>query len=438
MRKTLKLAKREYLAAVRTKGFIIALVIVPIMMSGSGITMALLKDRVDTKDQRIAVVDRSGILASALLDAAEKRNQEETIDQETGRKMRPAFLLEALAPNDADPDGQRLELSERVRRGDLHAFLEIGPDVGKPETGPARAQIAYYAQGAALDETRNWLAFPINNHLRKIRLRELGIAGEAAEGLFRWFPVEGLGLVSRDETTGEIREARRSHEAEAVLVPIILPMIMFMMMMMSAVPQLGAVTEEKGQRIAEVILGSVKPFQFMMGKVLGGVATSLTAIAVYAVVGAVIVRHLDLGEFVPMGVLPWFLAYLVLAMLMLGALFSALGSACNDSREAQSLTFPGMLPVMIPMFVMMPVIQHPLTPFATWMSLIPPFTPMLMLIRLGTQQSIPAWQPWLGLGLVLLTTIAAIWAGGRLFRVAILMQGTPPKLGNLMRWAVRG
>jgi ABC-2 type transport system permease protein len=88
--------------------------------------------------------------------------------------------------------------------------------------------------------------------------------------------------------------------------------------------------------------------------------------------------------------------------------------------------------------VMMPIIQHPLTPFATWMSLIPPFTPMVMLMRLGTQQSIPAWQPWLGLVLVLLTTIGAIWAGGRIFRVAILMQGAPPKLGNLMRWAVRG
>jgi ABC-2 type transport system permease protein len=438
MRKILKLTKREYLAAVRTKGFIISLVIVPIMMSGSGIAMAFLNDRVDTKDQKIAIVDRSGNLAAALLDAAEKRNQEETVDQETGRKMRPAFLLETIAPNDADPDGQRLELSERVRRGDLHAFLEIGPDLGRPDADPARSRIAYYAQAAALDETRNWLAVPINNQLRQIRLQELGIADQAAQGLFRWFPVEGLGLVTRDEATGEIREARRSGEAEAVLVPIVLPMIMFMMMLMSAVPQLGSVVEEKGQRIAEVILGSVRPFQFMMGKVLGGVATSLTAIAVYAVVAAVIVRHLDLGEFVPVTVLPWFLAYLVLAILMLGAVFSALGSACNDSREAQSLTFPGMLPVMIPVFVMMPIIQHPLTPFATWMSLIPPFTPMVMLMRLGTQQSIPAWQPWLGLVLVLLTTIGAIWAGGRIFRVAILMQGAPPKLGNLMRWAVRG
>ncbi len=438
MRKILKLTKREYLAAVRTKGFLITLIIVPLMMSGSGLAMAFLKDRVDTTDKRIAIVDRSGAMGAALLQAAEQHNRNEAVDPKTGKRVKPAYLLESIAPDDADPMHQRLALSERVREGELHAFLEIGPDVYKPGADSARAAVAYYAEGSALDEVRAWMAYPINNELRRAHLKELGIADEAAESLFRWVPVEGLGLVTRDETTGEVRAARRAGEAEAVLVPIMFPMIMFMMVMMGALTQLNAVTEEKAQRIAEVLLGSVKPFQFMMGKVLGGVLVSLTALALYALVGAVLVNRLDLGAFVPYGVLPWFLAFTVLAILMLGAIYSALGSACNDSKEAQSLAFPSMIPVMIPLFVMMPIVQHPLAPLATWLSLIPIFTPMVMVLRLGTQQSIPAWQPWLGLGLVLLTAIGAVWAGGRIFRVAILMQGTPPKLGNLMRWAIKG
>jgi ABC-2 type transport system permease protein len=215
-------------------------------------------------------------------------------------------------------------------------------------------------------------------------------------------------------------------------------MLMFMMIMMGALPLVSSVQEEKSQRIAEVLLGSMKPFQFMMGKVLGGVAVTLTGIAVYLVGGVVTLRLLDLGKYVPYEVLPWFLVFMTLAIFMLGAVYAALGSMCNDVKEASSVTFPGMIPVMIPMFVMMPILFDPQSAFATWLSLIPPFTPMVMVLRLASPQTIPMWQPWLGLSLVILTTILMIWAGGRVFRIAILMQGTPPSLGNLLRWAVRG
>jgi ABC-2 type transport system permease protein len=97
-----------------------------------------------------------------------------------------------------------------------------------------------------------------------------------------------------------------------------------------------------------------------------------------------------------------------------------------------------MLPVFLPMFLAMPMLQEPMSPFATWMSLIPPFTPMLMLLRKAGPQGIPAWQPWVGLVGVLLVTMFSVWLGGRIFRVGILMQGGPPKLGKLIRWAFRG
>ena len=96
------------------------------------------------------------------------------------------------------------------------------------------------------------------------------------------------------------------------------------------------------------------------------------------------------------------------------------------------------LTTVIPMFVMMPVLKEPQSAFATWMSLLPPFTPFLMLLRQSTPTGVPVWQPWVGLLGVLSFTMLYVWAGGRIFRIAILMQGTPPKLTNIIRWALRG
>ncbi|MFH1845035.1 MAG: hypothetical protein ABIF77_17740, partial [bacterium] len=79
-----------------------------------------------------------------------------------------------------------------------------------------------------------------------------------------------------------------------------------------------------------------------------------------------------------------------------------------------------------------------LSGFATGMSLIPPLTPMMMLLRQSSPVELPAWQPWVGLLGVVLYTVLCVWAGGRIFRVGISMQGATPKLGNILKWAVKG
>ncbi len=437
MRKTLRLARRDYLASVRTKGFLIGILVFPLMMGGSAIGMLLLKDHVDTKDKRVAVIDRSGAVAPTLIAAAEERNRTAVQDPKTSKKIKPAYLLEVVAPADGEPNAQRLALSEQVRAGSLHGFLEIGPDVLRPGADPERARVAYYAKNAALDEVREWMGMPINQYLRRTRLMDAGMDAATVEGMMRWTQIESLGLVSVD-AAGRVQEARRAGEAEAILVPFGLMMIMFMMIMMGAIPQLQSVMEEKTQRIAEVLLGSIQPFQFMMGKVIAGLGVTLTASSVYVIGGILAARRFGVAEYVPYAILPWFFAYMLLAIAMLGSMLAALGAACNDPKEAQAITMPAMMPVMIPMFIAMPVLQQPNTTFATVMSLVPPFTPMLMLLRQSAPGGVPGWQPWVGLAGVILCTLLAVWAGGRIFRVGILTQGSAPKLGSLVRWAVKG
>jgi len=436
MRKIFKLAKREYLAAVKTKGFIIGLIVFPIMMSGSGIGIALLKDRGDTTDQRIAVIDHSGMVLPILVEAVTERNVA-IVDPESGKKTSPSFIIESVEPG-PDATAQGLELSDRVRNGQLQAFVVIGPDVLYPGQDHERSRITYHSENSVMDEARRWISNPINNFLRRSRAIAAGASEESVDELFRWISVEGLSLVTVDESTGEVEQASSSNEVKSLLVPVVLVMLMWMMFMMSALPQLSAVMEEKGQRIAEVMLGSVTPFQFMLGKVLGGVGVSLTGILVYVLGGVLVINKLGYQDYIPYDTLPWFFCFLIMAITMYGSTFAALGSACNDAKEAQSLTFPAMMPMMVPMFILMPILQQPQAQFATILSLIPPFTPMIMIMRLASPISVPAWQPWVGLILVAISAIFAVWAGGRLFRVAILMQGTPPKIGNLLRWIIKG
>lgn len=438
MSKVLRIAKREYLAIVRTKGFVIGLVLAPVVLGGSAIAMALLEGHVDTRDRLLAVVDRSGVVAEALVAAAEARSAHAVYDEETGEKVAPAYVIEVMEPNDLDPQAQRFELSNRVRSGRLHAFIEIGSGVLHPRTDTAAARVAYYAENAAMDGIRRWAERPINERLRWVRLSETGIEISAVPDMFDWVAAGPMALVSVDPETGDVRGGRRTSEIEALAVPLVLPMLMFLMIMMGAVPLLNAVVEEKSQRIAEVVLGSAQPWQFMAGKVFGGVAVSLTGSAFYIVGGVIALQHFGLSEHIPYRILPWFVAYMLMAIVMLGSVYLAFGSACNDAQEAQSLMLPAMLPVMIPMFVMIPVLREPDSLFATLFSLVPPFTPMLMLIRMAVREGVPLWQQWFGLAGMLAAAAVAVWAAGRIFRIALLMQGVPPKLGNLVRWAFRG
>jgi ABC-2 type transport system permease protein len=438
MHKILRFVKREYLAAVKTKGFIIMLLLMPVLMGGSGIAMYLLRGQVDTTDKRVAMIDRSGLVAEMVVKAAEDRNDAIVFDKETGKKVQPAYVFEVIEPNDTDPRAQRLELSDRIREGNLHAFFEVGPNVLNPTGEQNEYRITYHGKNAAVDNIRNWLNNTINPYLRKMRLSKAGVDESKADEIMAWLQVEAMGLVSLDEATGEIKEARKTGEAEAILVPAILFFLMFMLVMMGAMPLLQSTMEEKTQRIAEVLLGSLQPHQFMAGKVLGGLLVSLTGAAVYVAGGVLFMGRLGLAEFIPFHVIPWFFAFLVLEIVMVGSILAALGAACNDPKDAQNLTFPAMFPVFFPMFIFMPVLQEPTSAFATWLSMVPLFTPMLMLIRKAAPVGIPFWQPWVGLIGVLLFTVFIVWVGGRVFRVGILMQGGAPKLSNLLKWAFRG
>jgi len=439
MRKMIVVAVREYQAAVRTKAFIVSLVLMPVMMGGSVLVQDLMRDKVDTKDKRVAVVDQSGKLFDAIAEAAKARN-ETTIfaeSDEAQKQIQPRYLFEKVESSTDDPSQTTLELSDRVRALDLFAFVTIGPDVVDPAAEPAHAAVQYFSNSPTYDDIEEWLRGPLNGHIQKLRLKAAKLDPRVVEEATRQVSIANLGLVTVD-AAGKIASAEATNKVANFFVPMGLMMLMFMIIMIGASPLIQSVLEEKMQRIAEVLLGSIPPFQLMMGKLMGMVGVSLTIATVYMVGAYLALRQADYGRFFPAHVVWWFAVFLALAVLMYGALFIAVGAAVSDLKEAQSLTTPVMLLVVAPMFVWMNVVREPTSNFSLIVSLFPPATPMLMLIRQAVPPGIPTWQPALGILLVLLTTIACVFAAGRIFRVGILMQGKGAKVGEMMRWVFRG
>jgi len=438
MHKIWTLFKREYRAAVRTKSFIISLLLVPIMMGGGFVAMVIMEKNKDTDDKKFVVIDYSGLMVDPMNKALETRNNEEIFNSKTGEKIDAAYDVEFMAPDTQDHEAQILALSNRVESQELYAFMEIGPDILHPAGENKQAYLKYYSQHSFNDQVRYWFQNVVNKSVQQIRAAELNLDEAQAKDLLYYINVEGMGLASVDKKTGEQQSAEKTNELQTFLVPYVLLILMFMLVMMSAIPQLSSVMEEKNEKIAEVLLGTITPFQFMMGKVLGGIGVSLTTAAIYVAAGVFTLNYIGMESLIPTDVLPWFFIFTVLFVLMVGSGMAALGATCNDNKDAQSLTFPGILPAIIPMFLIAPIIADPTGPMATTMALIPPFTPTLMVMRMASSVTIPIWEPIVGLVGVILYTTFTVWIGARIFRTAILIQGQKPTLATLYKYAFKG
>lgn len=441
LRRILRIARRDYVAAVFTKGFIIGLVLAPVMMLAGLIAIPVMQ-HVETPDRHLLIIDHSHSLRQAITEAAlaHNGNTPGTNPGATNPQPRsgPAFHLQFEAPRTNQLEAQRLDLADRVRAGSLHAFVEIDPHVLRPRDESRDARIRYYSKSSVLDETRGWIEQTVNRELRRRRLLEAGLDPVHVASLTGSIPLEALTLPSRDRTTGHVQAARKEDPAASLAIPFAGVILQMLLVMMGCMPLLQGVLEEKSQRIAEVLLGCASPGELMAGKLLGGLAVTLTAMAFYFGSGLLTLAALAKSLPLPLAVLPWFILFSIIAVLMNGALALALGSACSDLKDAQHLQLPVMIPVLVPVILMLPVLKEPNSFFATVFSLIPPFTPLAMVLRLGSPAGTPAWQPWLGLLGSLLWTLATLWLAGRIFRVGLLAQGKTPRLRELLRWGLRG
>jgi ABC-2 type transport system permease protein len=441
MRKIIVVAAREYKAAVKTKAFMVSLLLMPILWVGSIVIQVAMKDKVDITDKRVAVVDYTGKLFDSLVEASEQRNTTDIYDPlRPERQIKPKFVFEKFDPLSDDPSKTGLILSDRIRKnepGDVMAFVIIGPHAIEGQADAAEAPINYHSNSPTYDDVQKWISGPLNDKIRSLRLASANLDPSVVASVISSSRVGNLGLLSLDES-GQIKKAEETNELANMFLPLGMMMLMLMVIMIGATPLMHSVIEEKTLRIAEVLLGSAKPFELMMGKLLGMVGVSLTVTTVYLIGVYFALRQAHYDQYFPSQVIWWFVMYLVLAVLMYGSIFIAVGAAVSDLKESQNFITPVMLVAFAPMFVWLNVVREPNSSFSTAMSLIPTATPMLMIVRQVVPPGIPSWQPALGAVLVLLTTTAFVFAAGRIFRVGILIQGKGARVSDMLRWLIRG
>jgi ABC-2 type transport system permease protein len=183
-----------------------------------------------------------------------------------------------------------------------------------------------------------------------------------------------------------------------------------------------------------VLLGSVSPFQLLLGKLLGVVGVALLLTFVYFAGGTYLMVSLGRADIINPALMLWFIVFVICAALMFGSIFLALGSACSDLKDAQSMLQPAMILVLLAYLGSFIVIRAPDSNLAVGMSFFPTITPFAMMLRIAMPPGPPMWQVVLSVALLLAVTAGVVWAAGRIFRVGLLMQGKAPNLPELMKW----
>jgi ABC-2 type transport system permease protein len=430
MSRTLTVAASEFLTLVRTKAFLIGVLAMPIFMGGTIVFQRAMEQRADTTERRFAVVDRTGALLPVVAAAVEQWNARATA--ENGALRAPRFVAVAVDPAGAEPEALRLSLSEQVRSEALFAFVEIPETVLDASADPP-AKVQYHSNHPSYDTLRRFVDAAVGRAVIAVRFRAASLDPVMVERLTRLPVVENLGLFDRD-ASGALVEARPIDRLRAIALPAIFMALMFLVVMSSSPPLLNSVMEEKMSRISEVLISSITPFQLMMGKLLGSTAVSLLLAVIYVVGAHQTARYWGYGDAVTPAMFAWFAVFLVAAVLLFGSVFIAIGAACTDIKDAQGMMTPAMLVMLLPIFTWTVVLRAPDSPLAVGLSLFPPATPFLMILRIALQPAPPAWQILLSLALVLLTVVAAVWAAGKVFRTGILMHGKSATLREMIRW----
>ena len=439
MPKFLAVARAEYLQAVRSKAFIIGVLLMPVLMGGSIIIQVAFKDKVDLDDRRCAVVDPTGEVFEPLQEQVALRNEQaiwEETDSGEKKQTKPKFVLEKYEP---EPEVRvDVELSKRVKAGDLFAFLTIGEQVFDGADGTADApdhQLAYYTETPTYNDLPRWLGGAINDQIRERRYQEAQLDLQLIERLDRKAPMNTFGLAT-ERADGTVEEAERDNDIRTFAVPAISMFVLFILIFSSAPAMMNQVIEEKMQRISEVLVSAVSPFQLMFGKLLGTVMVSMTLAVLYLGSAFWATHHYGLAELVPPILYLWIPLFLTLALFMYGSIFSALGSACSELRDAQSMMMPAMLLVMIPLFAWTIVLEDPNGSVATALTLWPTSTPLILLLRVAAPPGPPLWELVAGLLGCLAATVGIVAISGKIFRIGVLSQGQTPSMRQLLSWVL--
>lgn len=418
--KTLVLARREYLVRVKTKGFWIALLALPLFMAALMVLPALVVSQARA-ELDLVLVDATGRVGAAMAADLVER-------QEAGRTMTDVDVTVVGAA--ADREAQAAELDRRLVAEEIDAWIPLD------EESLAAGRVEYRARSVSNTLTQRVLERSLSAQVREIRLLEAG-----------YDPAE-VGSLVEDVTLATVKVSERGSRAEAgeagFILAYVLFFLLYLVLMIWGQQVLQGVLEEKTSRVVEVIAAAARPVDLMMGKLLGIGAAALTQFAVWmataaaltapGVVGALALVPDEVGlPEIRIAQVLWVVVFFVLGFFVYSTMFAAVGAAFDNLQDAQQMAFVPTFSIVLPMFFMFAVINDSSSTLAVVVSLIPLMTPILMPLRIAVEMP-PWWQLALAVVLTSGFVVLMVVLAARIYRVGILMYGKKPTLKEMWRW----
>jgi ABC-2 type transport system permease protein len=446
MRKLLTVIKREYVQRVRTKFFVIATVLGPVMMLLFTVVPAYLAGIKAGGPTRVAVVDESGKLYERFRDALTlERGEDEEESQQSSptsqvnsnqqdRMKRTAqfseqgFALERVEPNGKSLENIKRELNERVLKEQLDAYVVIPKDIltnGKAE---------FYGRNTGDIFTRETVAGRLSSAVRDLRLAEEHVPANVVKELNRRVTLSSTKVSARGEETDS---------GGGFFVVFAFGFIIYLTTLLYGQMILAAVIEEKETRIAEVLFSSIRAFPLMMGKLIGVSLVALTQLGIwglafllFALYGAGMLSAQGVPislPHIPAMMFVYFVLYFLLGYFLYATIYALVGSMVTTTQEGGQLALPVVLLLVASIWLAFPVIRSPNSSLAFWASMFPFFAPITMLVRIVTETP-PVWQIALSLAIGFATVVGLIWLASRIYRVGMLMTGKRASIPEVWRW----
>ncbi len=412
------IVRREYLERIRTRAFWVSTLLVPLFMGAMMVIPAWLAER-GGGEFTVAVLDLSGRFAAPVKSEVEKRLA--SSDEKLSIHL-------AIVDPGPDPEATRERLKGDVQAGSYDGLLVLPaglPDEGEPE---------YLAPNVAAFKLLMILERSVNDALVADRLTRAGLDPEKVSDLTRRVDLKTYKLGKKGEETRD--------EGQGFLLSYGFMLIIYMSVLMYGIYVMRGVLEEKTNRIVEVVIATVKPFELMLGKILGIGAVGLTQFSLWGLALAAITAPgamaalgfagVELPSLPPL-LLVFFVVFFVLGFLLYGTLYAGIGAAFDTEQEAQNFQTLVTLMLVVPLVLMVQILNQPDGTLSVVLSLVPFFAPMLMFLRM-TLTPVPAWQLAAAVAGLLAAIVACAWVVGKIYRVGILMHGSKPTFKDMVRW----
>ena len=428
---------REFRERVMKKSFIISTILTPLLMVGIMVGTSFIMATNVGEAKHIAVVDRSGVIAPSLAST-------EVIVYE---------------PTDRTPEELRAEGDEQ-----MYGFLVIGEDIVENPSN-----VSLYSYSTSTMEVESAIARDIEEVIEQHRLKAYDI-----ENLPQIMDEVEADVTLRSYKLGE--ENEEDKESSSVLafgLSYIFGFVMYIFVIIYGSMVMQGVIEEKSGKVLEVMVATVRPYQLMMGKILGIASVAVLQFVIWIVIifvgGTVVMQFMmpselvesaaaisagtaDMAAMEGAGVDPEmaamlanatdigflvrffgsFLLYFLGGYLLYAAMFAAVGSAVDNVQDAQQFQTPITMPIIIGFIVMMFAMKEPHAPLSVWCSMIPFTSPIVMMARLPFD--VPMWELALSLVILAASFAVMVWIAAKIYRIGIFMHGRKPSYKELWQW----